>query len=313
MKANKKSISVVVVSVLLIIVSVVSTMAFFNWSQSYSGNLLGEASNKKKFVGETRVISVLKDNLYLHTDYENIKINKVSIEGEACNIISDSNNPENQFTKGSIKINFENCTDTLTDKTNEILIETDKGVIIRKVEIAGIENSNFENSNNGGGSNNGGSGSSNDCSAESINYNGISFSHSSLNNLETKILEENITISNGIIKHNIEVVCQNSVVSSDSSTYKKETICDNNFEANGDFCKEITQNEDMFISLWDTTEDGESNSNQIKLPLESSGTYNFVVDWGDGSNDTITSYNQDEVTHTYSQGGIYEIKNKWNN
>jgi len=62
---------------------------------------------------------------------------------------------------------------------------------------------------------------------------------------------------------------------------------------------------DIFLSLWNTanTSTGSSNSDQITLPLISSGTYDFVVDWGDGSRDTITSYDQSEVTHTYSGGG----------
>jgi len=56
-----------------------------------------------------------------------------------------------------------------------------------------------------------------------------------------------------------------------------------------------------FISVWDTskTSDGSSIETQIKLPLESTGTYDFTVDWGDGTSDTITTYNQPEVTHTY--------------
>jgi hypothetical protein len=60
-----------------------------------------------------------------------------------------------------------------------------------------------------------------------------------------------------------------------------------------------------FISTWNTTNtsSGSSNSNQIKLPLVSNGVYNFNVDWGDGNNDTITSWNQSEVTHTYSSSG----------
>jgi hypothetical protein len=34
---------------------------------------------------------------------------------------------------------------------------------------------------------------------------------------------------------------------------------------------------------------------------------NFVVSWGDGNNDTITSSLQAERTHTYASGGIYTI------
>ena len=59
-----------------------------------------------------------------------------------------------------------------------------------------------------------------------------------------------------------------------------------------------------FISAWTTTGSSES----ITLPLESGGTYNFSVDWGDGSSDdTITTYNQTEVTHTYSTANTYTV------
>ena len=43
------------------------------------------------------------------------------------------------------------------------------------------------------------------------------------------------------------------------------------------------------------------------MPLVSGGSYNATVNWGDGSSDTITSYNQAEVTHSYSSAGQYEI------
>jgi len=64
-----------------------------------------------------------------------------------------------------------------------------------------------------------------------------------------------------------------------------------------------------FVSYWDTslTSSGSSSSTQIKLPLTSSGTYNFSVYWGDGSNNTITKYNDPAVTHSYSTSGVYTI------
>lgn len=66
---------------------------------------------------------------------------------------------------------------------------------------------------------------------------------------------------------------------------------------------------DVFVSIWDTTKTstGSSNDNQIKLPLVSTGTYNFYVDWGDGTSSTITAYNQAEVTHTYNALGVYRL------
>ncbi|MFX1554854.1 MAG: hypothetical protein ACFFBV_13070, partial [Promethearchaeota archaeon] len=64
-----------------------------------------------------------------------------------------------------------------------------------------------------------------------------------------------------------------------------------------------------FISVWNTkpTSPGSSNGTQIKFPLESGGTYNFSVNWGDGNYDNITSWNQEEVTHTYASAGVYTI------
>ncbi len=67
---------------------------------------------------------------------------------------------------------------------------------------------------------------------------------------------------------------------------------------------------DAFISVWDTTKVSleSSNSDQVKLPLEFDGTYDFFVDWGDGNNYTIAIWNQTESTHTYSTTGIYTIQ-----
>jgi surface protein len=41
--------------------------------------------------------------------------------------------------------------------------------------------------------------------------------------------------------------------------------------------------------------------------LVNGGTYNFVVDWGDGTQDTITSWNQAETLHTYATAGTYTL------
>jgi surface protein len=64
-----------------------------------------------------------------------------------------------------------------------------------------------------------------------------------------------------------------------------------------------------FVSTWDTTNttDSSSASNQIQLPLNVTGNYNFTVYWGDGTQDTITSWNQAETLHTYATAGINTI------
>ena len=64
-----------------------------------------------------------------------------------------------------------------------------------------------------------------------------------------------------------------------------------------------------FVSTWktDNTSTGSSTNTQVKLPLVSTGTYNFTVNWGDGNSDTITVWNQAQVTHAYGAIGTYTI------
>ena len=66
-------------------------------------------------------------------------------------------------------------------------------------------------------------------------------------------------------------------------------------------------NQFVFTIDTENTSSGSSLNTQFMMPLVSGGSYNATVNWGDGSSDTITSYNQAEVTHTYSSAGQYEI------
>lgn len=64
-----------------------------------------------------------------------------------------------------------------------------------------------------------------------------------------------------------------------------------------------------FISTWktDNLSTGSSTNTQVRLPLVATGTYRFTVNWGDGSSDLITTWNQAQVTHTYAAIGTYTI------
>jgi len=66
-------------------------------------------------------------------------------------------------------------------------------------------------------------------------------------------------------------------------------------------------NQFVFTIDTENTSSGSSLNTQFMMPLVFEGSYNATVNWGDGSSDTITSYNQQEVTHTYSSAGQYEI------
>ncbi|MGV8171150.1 MAG: BspA family leucine-rich repeat surface protein [Candidatus Woesearchaeota archaeon] len=66
---------------------------------------------------------------------------------------------------------------------------------------------------------------------------------------------------------------------------------------------------DTFISRWNTalTSSGSSNNTSIRLPLNNLGNYSFTVYWGDGSNNTVNSWNSSNATHDYGTAGIYNI------
>ena len=60
-----------------------------------------------------------------------------------------------------------------------------------------------------------------------------------------------------------------------------------------------------FVTVWSV---GVMGDKQIKLPLLETGIKNFAVDWGDGSTDTISSWDDPAATHSYADYGTYEVR-----
>ncbi len=62
--------------------------------------------------------------------------------------------------------------------------------------------------------------------------------------------------------------------------------------------------ENAFVTTWKTDNPGVSDDNQITIPTHSEETYNFSVNWGDGTSDSgVTG----DITHTYAVPGTYEV------
>ncbi|WP_228234842.1 BspA family leucine-rich repeat surface protein [Allomuricauda sp. M10] len=59
-----------------------------------------------------------------------------------------------------------------------------------------------------------------------------------------------------------------------------------------------------FITTWKTDNPGTSNDNQITIPTFPGETYDFTVDWGDGTSDTNVT---GDITHTYLVAGVYTV------
>jgi surface protein len=56
-----------------------------------------------------------------------------------------------------------------------------------------------------------------------------------------------------------------------------------------------------FVTIWKTT----SDDKDITIPIDSKYSYNYTVDWGDG---TITKNINNSITHTYSSEGNHIVK-----
>ncbi|MCP4522671.1 MAG: BspA family leucine-rich repeat surface protein, partial [Candidatus Gracilibacteria bacterium] len=70
----------------------------------------------------------------------------------------------------------------------------------------------------------------------------------------------------------------------------------------------VDANVNTFITEWDTSAGaGNSGLGNFKLQLSASGSYNFHVDWGDGTTDSITSWDQVESQHNYNTGALYQV------
>ncbi|MEA2029712.1 MAG: BspA family leucine-rich repeat surface protein, partial [Campylobacterota bacterium] len=59
-----------------------------------------------------------------------------------------------------------------------------------------------------------------------------------------------------------------------------------------------------FITTWDTTEVGITNSDQIKIGTNQHYNYNYRIDWGDGEQSSSV---RGDITHTYQQDGVYTV------
>lgn len=65
----------------------------------------------------------------------------------------------------------------------------------------------------------------------------------------------------------------------------------------------VEKDEHSFVSAWRT----ENPTESITLPLVENGTYDFTVNWGDGSQDKITEWNDNDKKHIYAEAGDYTV------
>lgn len=114
-------------------------------------------------------------------------------------------------------------------------------------------------------------------------------------NLAANNSNANIIFDGGNSKYDLSAVAARETLVNNGWS-----ITDGGFESSGNILP------DAFALVVDTTQSGTSSNVQFTLPLKSTESYDFVIDWGDHSANVITS--NSDLTHTYSSSGNYTIQ-----
>jgi len=94
------------------------------------------------------------------------------------------------------------------------------------------------------------------------------------------------------------------IVSIGTTTITSENPGDSTYEAVSDSYL-LTVKDPHFITTYLTLPQTTTDNESITIPTYSGATYNYNVDWGDGTTDTAITGNG---THIYTTAGIYTVK-----
>ena len=128
-RKDKKAITAVVATALILVLAVVSVISFQTWFSSFSSKtFVNIEQNSKDTDSSSRIETLIGNKLYFKNNLkENLSINQIKVNGNVCNI-SITN-----ISLGIEGINLENCTDNLTTNVADITIVTDKKIFNKKV------------------------------------------------------------------------------------------------------------------------------------------------------------------------------------
>ena len=122
-KYNKKTISPVVATALLIVVAVVSVVGFQTWFGDFSSGVFSNTETQSENnVGNTQIDSVIGSSAYFNNaGTENITITEVKVDRVDCNITTNA-------TTGISELDISDCLANATTSTPEIVIYTNEGI-----------------------------------------------------------------------------------------------------------------------------------------------------------------------------------------
>ena len=143
---NKKTISPVVATALLLVVAVVAVTGFQVFFNTYSSGLFSKAETQSSSqVGNTQIEDLIGNSLYFrNSNTENITINQIKIDEFDCNI-------SQNISTGITELDVSSCVSNLTISTPEVVVYTTKGIYSEKYFINNLatQSSEFLNATGG--------------------------------------------------------------------------------------------------------------------------------------------------------------------
>jgi flagellin-like protein len=127
MFTNKKGISPVVATALLLVVAVVAVVGFQGWYNSFQSDVFSDVSSKSSSTTEISIEGIFGDDLYLNAG-NNLTITTIEIEGIDCSI-------SGTYSELS-KINISSCLDLVTSSIVKINIFTGNSVLSNSLYIS---------------------------------------------------------------------------------------------------------------------------------------------------------------------------------
>lgn len=123
-KYGKKGLSLVIATILLMLVAILSVVAFQLWFGTFQSDVEANVETKTsdRDMG-SGVEHIVGSFLYFRNTYSNISIQEVSIDGNVCSPVLDP-----FYTDSIVAINVSDCLLLVSKPVVEVVVYTDKSV-----------------------------------------------------------------------------------------------------------------------------------------------------------------------------------------
>lgn len=120
---NKKGISPVVATSLLLVVAVLTVVYFQNWFTFFSSGIFANVETDSNIQNNNLLVEeLIGKQLYIQNQGQELNILEININNEDCEI-------NESISIGHKKINISKCIEKINSQTADIVIVTDKGII----------------------------------------------------------------------------------------------------------------------------------------------------------------------------------------